>query len=405
MDKLANLQATANLIVAMALNAASGNITNQLAAGSLKATAGYNGPLLGVAGMQGIITAANEIIFAQVILGQSNLWKYSATGVLTQLTFFGQNVPIGQLSTGAIIFGTNRNGAHEIWAMGADGSNQAKLYGTTPNIPAYLGFLVIGQSNAEGMEALPVFPNLAPNSFMLNQPNGVRCPDPANAPIPPGDIINFVQRREQHGSPITVPAQTCCTAFAAKMHSYMLSQGAATPIYMGNTGQNGQSYNYIKQGTGAYNAGLQMVTAAMSLAGVTPFVMGALLCLHGESDNGGNSQYGANLLTWQQDYQTDIQAITGQKQIIPLITSQINSWATSGAGNVSTPTSPQLVDAAAQANPGIILNAGLRINTPCTPRMASAFTTWANRRTSRARSTRRCIRHGCGWGSGIRCGQ
>src|SRR5205085_750635 len=57
------------------------------------------------------------------------------------------------------------------------------------------------------------------------------------------------------------------------------------------------------------------------------YVVRAVTNVHGESDHVAvNASYQANLLEWQNDYETDVKAITGQAEGIPMLQTQMSSW-------------------------------------------------------------------------------
>lgn len=115
-----------------------------------------------------------------------------------------------------------------------------------------------------------------------------------------------------------------------------------------NMGAGGTPYSGIKKGTAPYNAGLAAVTTAKNLAvasGKTYAEM-ALPFLHGESDAGAGisrAQYLANLIEYKNDWNTDVLAVTGQTNRIPLF---IQQKAVSGDGLGGSVTSLAMLDAA-----------------------------------------------------------
>lgn len=90
-----------------------------------------------------------------------------------------------------------------------------------------------------------------------------------------------------------------------------------------------------KQGTGrAYPATLVEARAIKAIADAQGKTFGyaAVVLTHGESDN-SNTSYGAGIRTLQQDYQSDLRAITGQTSTIPLLVSQQSVLPPTGTGN------------------------------------------------------------------------
>lgn len=97
-------------------------------------------------------------------------------------------------------------------------------------------------------------------------------------------------------------------------------------------GKNGYSYAQLKKGTAPYAQGIAQVNAAKSLANTAgiPYMVSAVTTVHGETDelqNMTDTTYEAKLVEWQNDYQADVNAITGQTGILPMFTDQMASWA------------------------------------------------------------------------------
>lgn len=94
-------------------------------------------------------------------------------------------------------------------------------------------------------------------------------------------------------------------------------------------GIGGTAYAGLKKGTAAFANGMAQATAAKTLCdflGLT-YSVRAVTTVHGESDHvGGNTHYAADLAEWQSDYETDVTAITGQLDPIPLLQTQMSSW-------------------------------------------------------------------------------
>lgn len=105
-------------------------------------------------------------------------------------------------------------------------------------------------------------------------------------------------------------------------------------------GMGGQPYSGLKRGTNLYNLSIDRIKAVKQLTNVglqKVNVVDAITVVHGETDHyiANIAQYKAFLEEWQNDYQTDIQAITGQTDIIPMFTCQVSSW---GQLNFNAPT-------------------------------------------------------------------
>jgi hypothetical protein len=363
-DTSGNTHITANLIVqgiaqlAAAILSGALTIAGALTVSGYTSAAGFNaslgmdGALTGVAGERGLQLPSGVYIVSFTWLGRSNIYSISGT-VITQLTIVGQNVLLGLTNGGQILFATNRSGQHQLWTMNTDGTNQALLTGLLVNPPT-LGFHITGQSLAEGTLSFPLgAPYTNPYAEMLN--GGIRGPDGSLAiPVPPANMTSLVPLAEAWDVPNNY-GETISTAFAANLSQTMSSMGQTPKVFFCCSAFGGQSYASIKKGTQTYTNALAMIAAAAALS--PGYIHGATLILHGEQDDKFSTVgYNNDLLQWQQNYQADIQAITHQVQPIPLITSQIASWTDNSAH--ATPWTPQQVDAAAQANPGVVINSG-----------------------------------------------
>lgn len=124
-------------------------------------------------------------------------------------------------------------------------------------------------------------------------------------------------------------------------------------------GVSGYTYSQLKKGTGPYATGMAQVTNAKSAAlalGRTSRVIG-VTTIHGETDNYNGvsgATYQGYLEEWQNDYEIDAKAITGQTGTIPLFLDQMSSFMSSYA-NDATSEIPIYQLYAAEDNPGKIV--------------------------------------------------
>ena len=126
-------------------------------------------------------------------------------------------------------------------------------------------------------------------------------------------------------------------------------------ILISNTARSGETYWCLRKGSCTYrnppitsfSDGIAHATKGMALAAAEgkTFAVRAVTVIHGEDNHQGivanNPEFPINgtdgtintiknyrdgLLEWQRDYQTDLQAVTGQATPIPLLISQLSGW-------------------------------------------------------------------------------
>jgi lysophospholipase L1-like esterase len=131
----------------------------------------------------------------------------------------------------------------------------------------------------------------------------------------------------------------------------------------------GVGYSALKKGgaTTAYANGIAQAQAGFTLAKAQgkSYVVRAVTNVHGESDHqAGITDYEADLVQWQSDYQTDIKAITGQPDPVPMFHTQFSSWTAYGSA-----TSRIVLDqlAAHVDAPGKIILVGAKYHLPYQP--------------------------------------
>lgn len=173
--------------------------------------------------------------------------------------------------------------------------------------------LVIGQSNANGGGTVALStstPTFSPQPLMFN--GGTR----------PGGtgLTSLVPLVESTGGAQS-GAETICSGMARQLAVLQPSRQFVFSV----AARDGTRYLSLKKGTAAYSDALAQVTAAKAIAESRqqPYSVAALCLLHGETDiDFNNTNYAANLLEWQTDFNGDIKAITGQSQDIPMFACQ-----------------------------------------------------------------------------------
>jgi len=133
-------------------------------------------------------------------------------------------------------------------------------------------------------------------------------------------------------------------------------------------GIGGQPYSALKKGgnLAAYANGMAQLKAGhdLAMAANESYVVRAVTNVHGESDSQlGNTNYLANLLQWQADYETDVKAVTGQAEPVPMLHTQFSSW-TRLAGMPTTSIIPAQQLASHVNAPGKLVLVGAKYHLP-----------------------------------------
>jgi hypothetical protein len=206
-----------------------------------------------------------------------------------------------------------------------------------------------GQSLSVGAVGTPVLSTTQPYLNVMFA-GGVR---PTNAQL--GSFLKLVEgpTNETHNS-----------AFAN-----LITQLAETSVFLGQPapgnshkllisihGIGGTAYAGLKKGTAAYAAGIAQVTAAKALTANSgeSYLVRAVTNVHGESDHIAlNANYAQDLLEWQNDYDTDVRAITGQTERVPMLQTQMSSWTKYGQASSIIPMAQ--LNASTASNGAILL--------------------------------------------------
>jgi hypothetical protein len=107
------------------------------------------------------------------------------------------------------------------------------------------------------------------------------------------------------------------------------SFGIEHDILLGVHGVGGFSYAQLQKGQPPYANGLAQAKAGFDLAKAAgkSLVVRAVTTVHGETDHvQANPNYQANIAQWQAAYETDVKAITGQTEPIPMLHTQMHRW-------------------------------------------------------------------------------
>ncbi len=160
--------------------------------------------------------------------------------------------------------------------------------------------------------------------------------------------------------------ETFESAFANEISS--LAGAAKHDLLISGHGIGGQPYSAIKKGgtQAAYANGMAQLAAGHTIsAGLAKtYVVRAVTNVHGEADhNANNALYKDNLLEFQSDYETDVKAVTGQQESVPMFITQISSWTRLGSDKVHDIIDGQML-AAHLAAPGKIILVGPKYHYP-----------------------------------------
>ena len=199
---------------------------------------------------------------------------------------------------------------------------------------------VIGQSLARGAQGTPVVStSQSYKNLMFSTANLGGNPSNTSANvwtitggIVPGGLTLLTENS----------LETISSAFANWVAAAQRSAVASSDLWdtlHGNFAIGATAYSGLAKGTNAYNNSVNVISrllySAPGYSDTENIVTPAILCVHGESDM-LNTSYDANIRTWQSDYQTDIQALTGQTEAIPIFHSQPSCWTADLNANVAT---------------------------------------------------------------------
>lgn len=218
--------------------------------------------------------------------------------------------------------------------------------------------LVTGQSLSVGYKGMPALSTTQPFANRMFA-SGVLAEEYGL-----GALIPLVEGDAVPGTPMRV--ETPASGFANLVTRLAQTDfGIPHALLVSAHGVSGMDYAGLKKGTKPYALGLRQVEAAKTLATREgrSHVVRAVMIVHGEADSmGNNGRYEAQLLRWQSDYETDVRAITGQAEAVPLFESQMSSFALVGPGTSSTVVGAQL--AAHVHAPGRVVLVGPKYDLP-----------------------------------------
>jgi hypothetical protein len=202
----------------------------------------------------------------------------------------------------------------------------------------WVGIVGTGQSLAVGDHGNPVksktqpYGNLKLSTGKLSWP--VDPADPSLAMAPLTEPIGRLAPNYPSAWPENIAGETMHTSMGSQITAQAMAvTGRDVVSVHGEFGENGQCMTYLRKGATpngvngrAFQATLieaQAITRLAAAAGKT-YGVGAITIVHGECDS-VNTAYEDDLVQLWADYNTDLRAITGQTQSIPMLVSQQNA--------------------------------------------------------------------------------
>jgi len=200
------------------------------------------------------------------------------------------------------------------------------------------GIIGTGQSLAVGQMGKPVASNVQPyNNLQLSTARLPWPVDPADKTLSMVPLIEPIGRLSTgypSSWPTNIAGETPHSAMANQLTSMVKAAADRDFISVhGEVGENGQCMIYLKKDPTqkgvsgrSFEAAVtetKAITRLAKAAGKT-YGVGAIIITHGECD-AGNAKYESDLHQLWQDYNTDLPAITGQKQKLQMIVSQQNA--------------------------------------------------------------------------------
>lgn len=180
--------------------------------------------------------------------------------------------------------------------------------------------IVIGQSLAAGGGANPAISTSQPYTNIMFS-GGVYYPT---------DLTSYVPLVE--GGSNESPASGFANQVAAFQRT-AIPGSAARDLLMHNWAIGGSGYAVLKKNgsSGAYADSIAAISYSSGHlpSGKSAVKVLAAICVHGEAD-AGDGGYAGYLAEWQSDYESDIQAATGQTDAVPMFISQFTEYGYAG---------------------------------------------------------------------------
>jgi lysophospholipase L1-like esterase len=202
----------------------------------------------------------------------------------------------------------------------------------------WTGVVGTGQSLAVGQNGTPVRSITQPYGNLQLSTGDLAWPiDPSDAALEMVPLIEPIGRRSTaypSSWPTNIAGETIHSSMANQITSKVMDLADRDYVGVhGQFGENGQCMTFLKKGATedgvngrAFQATLIATEAITRLAAAEgkSYGVGAITIVHGECD-AGNTGYEDDLVQLWTDYNSDLQAITGQTESIQMLVSQQNS--------------------------------------------------------------------------------
>ncbi|WP_260581209.1 hypothetical protein [Sphingopyxis sp. PET50] len=234
----------------------------------------------------------------------------SSTEILTDE---GNNRSPSIVGNEILFFSDRFRGALAPYRMNLDGSDQRALLRDV----TMFAFGQQGQSNSRSPVSSPAITTTPPHPGVALMLSG--GPVFSGATSSPSAVFTDLQSDNS--------VETVAPSYVASIVDQQAADYPEQKFVAFGNGNPGIDYAGLKKGTAAYNDILAQTARIVALGGNV--VVPGFVILHGEAD-ATSTTYDLMLTEWQSDTETDVQAITGQKEPVYFFVTQIAAGTVSG---------------------------------------------------------------------------